>query len=143
MTTMKKNITRWIIAAAAVAAVAGTAAAESWKAEIPLAFRAGGKLMQPGEYKVYSHGRSGAAVFTIYNLETKASEGLAAARNGRVNKAWQPGVPVLVFECAGGACMLREIWNGIDDFAFLFPRPRGRSAEGRIAVVPLTVVKGD
>jgi hypothetical protein len=143
MTTMKKNITRWMIAAAALAVVAGTAAAETYKAEIPLAFHVGSKVMQPGDYRIYSRRTGGAATFTLYNVDMKTVAGLAAGRNGPVSKSWQPGVPVLVFECVESDCMLRELWDGRDGHAFLFPRPRGRSAEGRISVIPLTAVKAD
>jgi hypothetical protein len=143
MTTMKSMMTRWMIAAAALAAVAGSAAAQTYKAEIPLSFHVGSKIMRPGEYRIYTHGNGGGAVFTIYNVDTGTADGLSAARNGRVSKTWQAGVPVLVFECVEGDCMLRELWNGSDGQAFLFPRPRGRSGEARIAVIPLTAVKAD
>jgi hypothetical protein len=145
MTTMKSTMTRWMIAAAAVAAVAGSAAAQTqtYKAEIPLAFRTGGKVMQPGEYQIVLHANMASASFTLYNVDAKTVDGLVAIRSGRLNKAWQPGVPVLVFECMGGGCMLRQLWNGSDGGAYEFQRPRGLSGEGRIALIPLTVVKSD
>jgi len=139
---MKSMMTRWMIAAAAMAAVAGSAAAQTYKAEIPLSFQVGSKIMQPGEYRIYMHGNSDSAAFTLYNVDTKTVEGLVALRSGQVDKAWQQGVPVLVFECTGSDCLLRQIWNG-DSRAFQFPRPRGRSGEARIAVVALTAVKAD
>jgi hypothetical protein len=136
-------MTRWVIAAAALAAVAGSAAAQTYKAEIPLSFHVGSKIMQPGEYRIYMHGTGEAAAFTIYNVETKVSDGLTAMRSGHVEKAWQQGAPVLVFECVGSDCLLHELWTGTTSSAFLFPRPRGRSGEARIAVVALTAAKAD
>jgi hypothetical protein len=143
MTTMKSTMTRWMIAAAAVAAVAGSAAAQTYKAEIPLAFHIGGKVMQPGEYQVVLHANMASASFTLYNVDTKTADGLVAIRSAHMDKAWQPGVPILVFECAERDCRLRELWNGSDGGAYQFPRPRGLSGEGRIALIPLTVTKTD
>ena len=44
---MKSMMTRWMIAAAAMTAVAGSAAAQTYKAEIPLSFQVGSKMMRP------------------------------------------------------------------------------------------------
>jgi hypothetical protein len=143
MTTMKSMMTRWMIAAAAVAAVAGSAAAQTYIAEIPLVFHSGAKAMQPGKYQIVAHPNMASAAFTIYNVDTKTAVGLVAVRSNRVEKAWQQGIPALVFECAEKDCRLRELWNGSDGGAYLFAQPRGRSVEGRIAVIPLTVVKAD
>jgi hypothetical protein len=144
MTTMKSTMTRWMIAAAALAAVAGSAAAQTtYKAEIPLAFHLGDKLMQPGEYQIVMHPNMASASFTLYNVDRNTADGLVAIRSGHVDKAWQQGIPVLVFECAERDCRLRQLWNGSDGGSYLFPRPRGRSGEFRIAVIPLTPVKAD
>jgi len=140
---MKRTMTRWMIAAAALAAVAGSASAQSYKAEIPLTFHAGDKVMQPGQYRIYMHGDSNAASFTLYNVDTKAIGGLVAVRSGQVSKTWQAGVPVLVFECLESDCTLRQIWNGDQGSAFEFPRLRGRSGEARLAVIRMSALKAD
>ena len=140
---MKSMATRWMIAAAALAAIAGTAAAQPYTAEIPLSFRVGGKIMQPGAYRIHMRGNADSAALTIYNLDTKTGEGLVAMRSGHEDKAWREGAPVLVFECAGGDCLLREMWTGNEGRAFVFPRPRGRSGEARIEVIKLTAGKAD
>ena len=49
---MKSSTIRTMIAAAALAVAAGTASAQTYKAEIPVSFRAADKLMLPGSYEV-------------------------------------------------------------------------------------------
>jgi hypothetical protein len=132
-----------MIAAAALAAVAGSAAAQTYKAEIPFAVRVGNKVMQPGAYIISTHKNDASAAFTLYNADTKMYQGLVATRNGHVSKAWQAGVPVLVFECVSGECGLRELWDGTGGSAFQFPRSRRSVGEARIAMVALTPVKAD
>ena len=52
-------------------------------------------------------------------------------------------VPVMVFECTGNACKLREMWNGADSSAYVFPGPRPAWADTRGAVITLTAVRAD
>ncbi len=49
---MKKLTTKLMIAAAALVVAAGAASAQTMKAEIPFAFRAGDKVMAAGTYRV-------------------------------------------------------------------------------------------
>jgi len=140
---MKNTITRWMIAAAALAAVAGSAAAQTYKAEIPLSFRVRDKLMRPGSYRIDLGKMSASGSFYLYNEDTKASVSAVALRSGGVSKAWREGAaPVLAFRCEANVCALDRMWNGSDTFAYRFSGAR-MGDDVRIAVVALTPVKGD
>lgn len=140
---MKKTMTRWMIAAAAVAAVAGTAAAQTYKAEIPLSFQVGTKAMMPGSYQVTIATGSNPLV-RVYNADTHASAILVGGPNSDVAKQWRnEGKPVLIFECAGRTCALRKLWDGQNPFAYQFTRPRGLSGELRTEVVRMGPMKAD
>lgn len=141
---MKKTITRWMVATAALAVMVGSAAAQSYKAEIPLSFRVGDKVMTPGTYQFQAGGLTGNMMLSVYNVDTKQSALLMAGANGSVSKEWKKiNKPVLAFECAENICALRHMWTGDDRFAYTFPGPRVRSDELRTAVVALTPLKAD
>ena len=142
---MKRTIRRWMIAAAGLAAIAGSAAAQGqmYKAGIPMAFRVSEKLMQPGMYQIIVHRTGPTALFLVLNEETRESVALAGAPSGAVVKAWRTGAPVLAFECAAGGCALKEMWDGDSAFAYAFPAQRRLAGEVRLAVVALRPAKGD
>src|SRR6185295_13605140 len=108
MTSFTKRI---MIAAAAVVVVTGSASAQSLKAEIPFAFRAGASAMPAGEYSVsVVQGVTGPA-FRISNAASHKSVLLLPGAQTDPQKAWVArGVPVLTFECATSRCALAGIW---------------------------------
>jgi len=140
---MKYNMKRWMIAAAAVTIAAGSAAAQTFTAEVPLAFRIGNKLMPPGSYSINIPDMSGTHAVVVRNSTyLNQSALLMAAPTGKVLPAWKKaGTPLLAFECGDGGCVLRSLWNG-DAFAYRFSgaKPTG---DLRMAYVALTPAKAD
>jgi hypothetical protein len=142
---MTHSIRRWMMAAAALAMVAGSASAQTYLAEIPLRFHVRNQLMQPGRYEIVTNTVMGGETVRIFNVDTKTPALLMAGKTGGVPAAWRAGGdPVLVFECVENSCALRRMWNGQDQFSYEFPRPaRAPSGEVRLAVVTMTPVKAD
>src|SRR5580700_2722631 len=60
--TMKNFTMQLTIAAAALVAVAGSASAQTYKAEIPMAFHAGSNAMAAGSYEVVVRNTSGQSI---------------------------------------------------------------------------------
>ena len=71
---MKRLTTNLMIAAAAIAAVAGSASAQTLKADIPFTFHAGGTVLPAGTYQIKVNSPNGAPIFVLRNADTgKAS----------------------------------------------------------------------
>lgn len=141
---MKNAITHWMIAAAALAIAAGSASAQTFKAEIPFSFRAAEKTMQPGSYRISVSKRGDMASFVLFNADTRTSAILAAGAISSVQKEWRAGAqPVFAFECAASTCRLRQMWDGSGGFAYLFPRGHASAGEVRVAVIALSPMKAD
>jgi hypothetical protein len=51
--------------------------------------------------------------------------------------------PVLIFECGGRCCTLREMWNRADSAAYVFPKPRPDRLKTRGPVIKLEAVRAD
>ena len=142
---MKRYTTTLMFAAAALAVAAGSASAQTLKAEIPFAFRAGGVLMAPGTYTVTPQHSAGSTAYMLANKETGNGVILAHYVSADASKAWRgAGSPKLGFECAGTHCALRTLWNGTDRSAhnFLGPKPTGDEPT-RMAEVRLTPLKSE
>ena len=142
---MKSSTIRLMIAAAALAVAAGTASAQTYKAEIPMAFRAAGKLMPPGSYEIRTSQDAATQVLYIRNAQANSAVVLLAQVKTDAPKAWrQAGDPKLAFACAGDACALSRMWNGSDPFAYDFPSARksfGNLASVRLETVTLSMIK--
>jgi hypothetical protein len=128
-----------MFAAAALAALAGSASAQALKAEIPFAFRAGGVLMAPGTYDVVQDKLNASQYFRLHNRDTNQSVLLGSYIRRDAPKAWvAAGAPTLSFECAGGRCAIRQIWTGYEPaFQFSGPKPGGDEPV-RIAEIRMT-----
>jgi hypothetical protein len=141
---MKRLTMNLMIAAAALAAVAGSASAQTLNAEIPFAFRAGNKLMAPGSYRVTVKRGSGSTMFHFQAADTGRGIMLAEHTAGDPPKAWRNTGARLAFECDASRCALREVWTGTGDRVYHFEGPRlGRDDDKRVVEVRLGAVKTD
>jgi len=138
---MKSSTMRWMIAAAALAVVAGTASAQTYKAEIPVSFRAGDKAMLPGSYEVkVESGNTGIPQVFVRNLDDYKQVLLVARPGNDAPKAWRDaGKPVFAFECAEGRCVLRNMWTAKDVATYTFPGSITPHGDNKVALllVPL------
>jgi len=141
---MKTLTTNLMIATAALAAVAGSASAQSLKAEIPFTFRAGNAVMAPGEYRVNVSSTAGRSLVTLYNLDNRKS---AMIVNFTVDKASPreiaSGASKLAFDCAGRDCVLRNLWRDGDGVAYRFLGPKPHGDDVHTAQIALTPAKAD
>lgn len=136
---MKSFMVHSILAAAAVAALIGSASAQTLTAEIPFAFRAGQTLMAPGSYDVKTDRSGAVTVFYFHNADSHKSILLPTYYRTDPPKAWAAdGHPRLSFECVETRCALRQIWMG-DSPAYAFRGPRhGADGALRLTEIPLT-----
>ena len=140
---MKHLTMNSIGAAAALVLAAGSASAQSLKAEVPFTFHVAGAVMTPGTYEVVN--RSGAAKFVVLRNTDTRNAVLAMYRSTDPAKELKArGTPALQFECSGTECALRQIWTGTESPAYGFSVPKfGSDGDRRIAVIPLTSVRAD
>ena len=136
---MKNSMTRWMIAAAALAVAAGTASAQSYKADIELTFRAGHTLMNPGSYEVSLLPGSNNSILLFKNLDTKESVMLLPSLGGDAPKEWRAkGKPIIAFQCADeGRCVLTGMWDGTTQYQYRFPTPAARGEHVAEVIVSL------
>ena len=139
---MKSSTIRTMIAAVALAVAAGTASAQTYKAEIPVRFRAADSLMLPGPYEVTLQlGLAGIPMVYIHNLDDNKRVVVAAALGKDAPMAWRAaGKPMFAFECAEGQCALRTLWNGKNISTYAFSSsigPRGDNKMAELLVVTL------
>src|SRR5215469_18846064 len=140
---MKSATMGIIIAAAALSVAAGVASAQTYKVEIPLAFRAGNTLLQPGAYDVrVSLGATGIASVTIQNKDTNSTVVVLLTYGSDAPKRWrEAGKPVFAFECAESHCMLRTLWTGTDLATYKFPGQITAGSDKQVAELLVTLVK--
>jgi hypothetical protein len=142
---MNHTTMRTMIAAAALAVAAGTASAQTYLAQIPMAFSAGGTVMGPGKYEVrVNRGQSSEIIF-VHNDTNNTGVLLLAPVRGDPPKQWvESGAPKIAFACGNGACSLRKMWNGSDSFTYNFPAskaPAGDIVAHNLEMVTLTMIK--
>jgi hypothetical protein len=138
--TMKSMTTKLMLTAAALAIATAVAPAQTFKAEIPFAFQAGGKTMAAGTYVV--HARSNQTKTVIFaNYDAKQSAILMSGPMTDPSKAWTAkGNPMLSFECGVGRCALARLWTGSDEPAMTFPH-RGPGRDGHASYTEVRLVK--
>ena len=117
---MKKLTTKLVLAAAALAAGAGTLSAQSGKADIPFQFHAGERVMAAGTYRVELTRIGGTSVFRFWNVDSNESATLLPQALVDPQREWTEGNATLAFTCTDGNCVLAEIWDGSGDFAYKF-----------------------
>ena len=142
---MKRLTMNLMIAAAALAAVAGSASAQTLKADIPFTFHAGGALLSPGTYQVKMNSTNGAPIFILQNADTGKASMVGEYASGDAPKAWTAnGAARLAFECAGSRCVLRSVYQGGDAPAHHLSGPKfGPNEEVHTAEVRMTSLKAD
>jgi len=143
MTNFLKNI---MIAAATVIVAAGTASAQTLKAEIPFTFRAGGKVMPAGTYQLRRlEGLGAKTMFRFDSADGQNAVLLAPQAAADPAKAWaESGRPVLSFECGVSRCALTRLWTGSAAPAYVLPRPKlGRDEPVRVAVIAMRAEVGE
>jgi hypothetical protein len=142
---MKKLTRKLMIATAALVVGAGAASAQTLRAQIPFAFRAGNKVLAPGAYYI-DNLRSviSAPVFRISNVHSGRSITVLAQVPVDPQKGWAQGNGMLVFACVSGDCTLAEIWSGSESHAYAFSRPKvGKGEEAYLREIPLQPGKGE
>ena len=141
---MKTTTMRTMIAAAALVVAAGTASAQTYKAEIPMAFHAANQLMAPGSYDIkVSNTGTGDRIF-VYNRTNNTAVAMLSTVKSDAPKQWRAaGDPKLAFECVNSVCRLGKLWNGSDPYLFAFPAPKssGTLIAQRSEVITLTMIK--
>jgi hypothetical protein len=141
---MKKTMLNLTFAAALAAVAASVASAQTLKADIPFAFRAGDKVMSPGSYLVTLRGPNHNIV-RLYNRD--ASESVLALGSAFADPAesWTAsGAPVLAFECAGTRCALATIWSGGPHRALTIAHPKlAGGDQAAVRLIHLEKVNGD
>ncbi|HMD70632.1 MAG TPA: hypothetical protein VKF41_04780 [Bryobacteraceae bacterium] len=145
---MKKLTTKLTIAAATLVVVAGAAWTQTRStlmAVIPFEFRAGGKVMAAGTYRVEASQVSGTPIYQLSNVHARKSILLVPQAPVDPTTAWKAeGNPKLAFACTGGSCALAEIWDGSGNFAYTFHRPgRGGDEDASLRVIPMQREKGE
>ena len=115
---MNTTTMRTMIAAAALAVVARSASAQSYKAEVPIAFQLGHKTMAPGSYDLRLIKGASGQILIIYNQSDKTSAALVASV-GEPAKASREAV--VTFECTDGTCSLRKLSGGPGTVSYQFP----------------------
>lgn len=135
---MKSMMNHLMVAAVAMAAVAGVASAQTLKVEVPFAFRASGTVMPAGTYYVVSRPTgSGVPIFRVLNLDAK--RGILASA-GLKHEGASNGEAKLVFRCYDSSCTLAQIWTGSAVGAYDIPMPKLHSDE-RAALVEIPATR--
>lgn len=140
---MKSMTTKLMVAAAALAIATSAAVAQPLKAEIPFAFRAGGKVMAPGTYTVRVYSEHHYLIISNYETKQHSIMGLGSPTDAK--KEWvAKGNPVLAFECGTGRCELSRMWTGTAAPAMAFPhRGLGRDERASMVEIRLSKANGD
>jgi hypothetical protein len=139
-----------MIAVAALVVAAGAASAqtltETLTAAIPFEFRAAGRVMAPGTYRVEASRITGTPVFDLVNANSGAGIILLPQAPVDPERTWKgKGQGKLVFACVSGSCALAELWDGSDsDNAYTFRRPKlGKDETAALKEIPLQARKSE
>jgi hypothetical protein len=142
---MKTLNMHWLIAAAALAVAAGSASAQTYKAEIPFSFRAGRATMLPGAYRIeLLPSFSGAVLARVSNMDTSRSVTLFANVDLATPKTLKDvGKAVVAFNCNAEKCELTSLWSGGSDSSFRFIEPAHSRNEAQMASVNIALTKAE
>ena len=141
---MKNFTMRLTFAVATLAAAALSASAQTYKADVPMAFSAGGKRMPAGTYAfVVSTGATVHPVVTVRNQASSQAAVIMALPGSDAPKAWRDAAtPKIGFECAAGACSLAKLYDGRDISAMKFATPKVSPAQKeRMASITLSLAR--
>ena len=137
---MNTTTMKMMIAAAALVVAAGSASAQSYKAEVPMAFHVGNKTMAPGSYDLrFAKGTAG-QILVIYNQSDHNAAALVAAVTDPPKASRDATV---TFECTDGACSLRKLSDASGAVAYEFPAQKapGTLTAHRTEFVTLSMIK--
>jgi hypothetical protein len=142
---MKKLTTRFMIATAALLVAAGAASAQTMTAPIPFVFRVGGRVMEPGTYRVDFSRSSGAPIIRLLNSHSGEQATVLGQIPVDPQKAWtDSGEGRLVFECTIGRCALAELYIGSGSHAYKVWHPKlGKDEEAVLTEIPMQRGKGE
>lgn len=147
---MKTLTMKMTIAVAALAAAAGNAAAQTYKAQIPMAFDVMDTVMAAGSYEFrVVAGMNGHEVLVIRNLTSKAVTRVLSHPGFDAPKPWQKaGHPLVAFTCSANACALSQLWDGgstgtLEIPVRKLPAPGSERGAERATVVTLSVARTD
>jgi hypothetical protein len=143
---MKKLTTRLMIATAALVVVVGAASAQSMTASIPFEFRAGNRVMAPGEYRIDDLGSvTGTPVYRFWNVHSGGRVLVIGQVQVDPEKTWTAsGEGKLVFACTSGSCALAELYSGSGSRAYKFRGPKpGKDETAILTEIPMQPGKGE
>jgi len=137
---MKSLTNKLMVAAAAIAAVAGVASAQSMRAEVPFSFRVAGTVMPAGSYVVSGgYNQTGIPIFRLLNMGAHGSVLVKPLVQHDGGKQYTEAK--LVFRCGTGKCALAQIWTGSGIGAFDLHTPKSSREEA--ALITIAATKGD
>ena len=143
---MKNLTTRMMIAAAALVAAASVASAQTMEANVPFAFRADGRVLAAGTYRVQVlRTESGNVLVAISGLNKDRLVFTTSMADGQAKDAWKSAdKPMLSFRCGVSRCALTDVWIGGDTPQYRVPAPSlGKDEPVRTAEIAMHTVKGD
>jgi hypothetical protein len=141
---MKNSTMRWMFAAAALVVAAGSASAQTYKAEIPMAFRMGAATLEKGSYQFHINDRQ-SNLIKVTNLATNRSvlvvpQGAADAPK-HLRRA---STPTIGFECVGTTCAMTRLSGTEGELSYRIPVRKLPVSEARrtdVVTVALTKVR--
>jgi hypothetical protein len=140
---MKRLTIQSMFAAALVVLAAGSASAQTLKADIPFPFAVGSSMMTAGTYHVRVD-PSGLGRFVIFqNAATKKSAIVTVSAATAPNDWRTRGDAVVQFQAADGRYVLRQMWPGVDNRAYDFQAPKSTHGDARTAEIRMSVIKAD
>jgi hypothetical protein len=143
---MRTLMTRSMIAVAALAVAAASASAQTYKAEVPMSFRVGTKVLAPGSYQFrVVNALTGNHVVSVSNTATHRGALLLSFPGSDAPQAWRAaGNVVISFECLDGNCAPRRMWDGTGTTTYEFRGLKLRPAEQeRITSITVALNKAD
>ena len=141
---MKSMTTKFMMTAVALAIATGVASAQQYRADIPFAFRAGGKMLTAGTYVLQVKDTQSYLV-SITDARTRHSNVLlAASRNGSSKSPDGSPEPALTFVCGTGRCSLARFWTGPASPGLTFPQARlGKDERASATEIRMVKLNGD
>ncbi len=141
---MKSMTTKMMTAAAALMVVAGVASAQQYRADIPFAFSAGGKMLAPGTYVLKVNPMSQWMVVITNRATLKSSVALPNTHGDVRKNAPAGGEPTLTFVCGSSRCSLAQLWTGAASPALTFNQPRiGKDDQASATDIRVVKLNGD
>jgi hypothetical protein len=135
---MKSTTMNLMLATTALLVASTVASAGDLSANIPFAFRVGGKVLAPGNY--YVKDLSGETGFQLRNRTTGDSALLGKGVLQDPRNDWKKSENgVLQFNCGDHGCALRQVWTNSSYYAHAYQGPKDEhSISTKVMVIRLT-----